>query len=522
MLTSSAFPRLALFLLLTAGALTARAQSVNTVRFSVAGTGSGGVSGRLYPTAGGWLLPGQIAWGSDSNCISLVRLDPALNVTRSRQYRLPVRRTNLSLPVPTPRGLVTGAESSSPTGQALIGFDTAFAVRWSTRLTTNVSLAFLTTHGPDIVVGYPFIPTPSGNTGFTRVWGSAVTGTGWRGRRISGPTTGWRPLRPFAPDATGIHYLTGDTGFPFIKLDTTKVYWSYLLSAGGVEDGAGIPIGAANGDLWVPLTSIPATGQPAQAILCRYDTAGTLLWNRKLAMTNRFLGISTVAELPGGELLIGGSSRVGGGGQSTPILIKLSATGALVRASRWAVMGNASAGAVTDIIRRPGGGYRLFLTTQLTFIDLDANFNGCQFVDETANITVSQATITATPLPLTMTVLPIAAVPQVVRALSPVSYLRSPVCTAVGVEEEAAEAETAALAAWPQPLPRGEELHLTLPAGWLATGTRLTLTSVLGQVVWRGPWAGAVTLPADLPAGVWTLTASNPHGAARHRRLLTE
>ena len=239
-------------------------------------------------------------------------------------------------------------------------------------------------------------------------------------------------------------------------------------------------------------------------------------------MTNRFLAIADVVELPGGELLIGGVARVGGSGASTPILFRLSATGALVWAHRWAAAGGANAGGVTKIVARPGGGYRIFLTTRLTFIDLDANFNGCQFVDETANITVSQATITATPLPLTMTVLPIAAVPQVVRTLSPVSYLRSPVCTAVGVEEEAAEAETAALAAWPQPLPRGEELHLTLPAGWLATGTRLTLTSVLGQVVWRGPWAGAVTLPADLPAGVWTLTASNPHGAARHRRLLTE
>ncbi len=520
MLTSSAFPRLALFFLLTAGALPARAQSVNTVQFSADGPGS--AIGQLYPTAGGWLLPGQIRWGTDSSCLSLVRLDPALNVTRSRQYRLPaLRRGFFSLPVPTRRGLVAGAESSSPRGQAVIGFDTAFAVRWSTLITTGGGLTFLTTHGPDIVVGYPFIPVPSSNSGFTRVWGSAATGTGWRGRRINGPTRGWRPLRPFAPDTSGIHYLTGDVGFPFIKLDTTKVYWSYLLSAGGVQDGGGLPIGAANGDLWVPLTSIPATGQPAQAILCRYDTAGTLLWNRRLAMTNHFLSIGAVAELPGGELLIGGSARVGPGGATTPILFRLSATGALVWAHRWAPAGGASVGAVTDIIRRPGGGYRLVIATQLTFIDLDANFNGCQFVDETANITVSQATITATPLPLTMTPLPIAAVPQAVRALSPVSYLRNSVCTAVGIEEEAAP-ETAALATWPQPLPRGERLHLTLPTGWNAAETRLTLTSALGQLVWRGPWAETVALPPNLPAGVWLLTVTDGRGYTATRRVLTE
>ncbi len=514
------FPRCFFLLLLLVAALTARAQSVNTTQFTVVGTGTGGVIARLFPTAGGWLLPGQIVWRNDSNCVSLVRLDPALNITRARQYRLNTPRTNYSTAVATPRGIIAGGESSSPRGQCLFGFDTAFAVRWSTRITTNVGLAYLTTHGPDIVVGYPFIPVPSSSTGFTRVWGSAVTGTGWRGRRISGPTRGWRTLQPFAPDASGIHYMVGDVGFPFIKLDTTKVYWSYLLSAGGATDRGGLPIAAANGDLWVPMTTIPVTGQPAQAILCRYDTAGTLRWNRRLAMTNRFLSISAVVELSGGELLIGGSSRVGGGGQSTPILIKLSATGALVRASRWAVVGNASAGAVTQIIQRPGGGYRLYLD-QLIFIDLDANLNGCQFVDETANITVSQATITATPLPLTMTPLPITAVPQTVRTLSPVAYIPTTVCTAVGLaEEEAVSTET--LAAWPQPLPRGERLRLALPIGWNAADTRLTLTSALGQVVWQGRWAEAVALPAHLPAGIWLLTATGPRGQRLHYRLLTE
>ncbi|MBC7448010.1 MAG: hypothetical protein H7330_08110 [Hymenobacteraceae bacterium] len=109
------------------------------------------------------------------------------------------------------------------------------------------------------------------------MWGNALTGTGWRGRRITSPTTGWYISTCLAPDSSSIHYLTGQRGVPLIKVDSTTVYWGLLATTGGVVGTLATPIKAANGDLWLPLTNIPVAGQPSEAIICRFDTAGTLL-----------------------------------------------------------------------------------------------------------------------------------------------------------------------------------------------------------------------------------------------------
>ncbi|MBC7448009.1 MAG: hypothetical protein H7330_08105 [Hymenobacteraceae bacterium] len=52
-------------------------------------------------------------------------------------------------------------------------------------------------------------------------------------------------------------------------------------------------------------------------------------------MTNRFLGVMEVRELPTGEVLLAGYARAGGGGKFQPMIFKLTATGALVCAHRW-------------------------------------------------------------------------------------------------------------------------------------------------------------------------------------------
>lgn len=506
--------------LLLLGALPGRAQLVNTVQFTV-GT-RGRPSAYVLPTAGGWLAPGTIQFGTDSNCVSLLRFDPALNITRSRQYRLSLPRTNYGPFVRTPSGLVFRGQVSGT--DCLFSVDSTFAVRWGLQIlpvgmSQGIGLGILVTDAPDRVTGYPILSVVSGATGFTRVWGSAATGTGWRGRMLTSTISNWRVSRALAPDASGIHYLTGDTGAPFIKLDTTKVYWSYLLSAGGTQDGIGTPKAAANGDLWVPMQSIPAGAQSSEIIISRYDTAGNLRWAQQLAQPSRFLGISDIFEMAGGDLLVAGYSRFSPGGKFQPMLFRFTATGTLVWAHRWNVGTQGPVGGVPSLMVLPGGGYRLF-NSDLSFIDLDANFNGCQFVDETANITTRAATITATPLPLMMTPLAITTAPQAIRNRT-FTYTRTLLCSAVGLAEDAA-ATSGGLAAWPQPLPRGTALQLMLPAGWSATDTRLTLTSALGQVVWQGPWAEAVMLPTHLPSGCWTLTATGRAGQRLHRRLLTE
>ncbi len=502
------------------GGLSGHAQTVNTTQFTVAGTGNGGVGARLIPAPGGWLAPGVILFSNDSVSLSFLRFSPSLAITRSRQYRVTgaAPRTNYGPFLNTSRGLLFRGQGSR--ADCIFSLDTTFALRWGVQILPNIGMSILVSHGPDRIVGYPISSTTSGNGAFTRVWGSAVTGTGWRGRRITSTTTGWRIVSALAPDNTGIHYLTGDSRAPFIKLDTTKVYWSYLLSVGGVTDRTGVTKAAANGDLWVTMQSIPATGQPSEVIISRFDTAGTPLWARQIAFPNRYLGLTDLYELPNGDLLLSGYSRTGPGGKFNPMLFKVSATGALLWAHRWDVGTRGPIGGTPSIIPMPNGRFRLF-NSDMSFIDLDANFNGCQFVNETPNISIRTATITTTPLPLTMTPLAITSAPQTLINRS-FTYTSALLCTAVGLTDEAAP-DAEELHVWPQPLPRGAALHLELPADWSAgADTRLTLTSALGQVVWRGEWTDGLTLPNYLPPGCWTLTATNRTGQVLHRRLLTE
>ena len=489
-----------------------RAQTVNTTRFTVAGPGNGRPAAALFPTAGGWLVAGQIVFGNDSNSASVLRLSPALTITRSRHYTAGGRANTGSF-VQTGSGLVFHRQVSN--NDCLFSLDSSFSLRWGRKILPNIGMSILTSHGPNRIVGYPIASVPSSNNSFTRVWGTVSTGAGWRGRRLTSTRSGWRLNRAFAPDTSGVHYLTGDSGSPFIKLDTTKVYWSYLLDAGGPQTTIGQALAAANGNLWVPMYNIPATGVPSTAIICRYDTAGTLLWARQVAMANRYLAFSDLHELPGGDLLISGYLRAGPGGKLQPTLYRFTAAGALVWAHHWNLGTTGPVGGSPSIVPLPGGGFRLF-NSDLAFVDLDANFNGCQFVNITASITVSTPTITATPLPLTMTTIAITTAPQSILSRN-FTYTSAPVCSAVGLREDAA-AESLHL--WPQPLPRGETLRLALPATWQPADTHLTLRSGLGQTVWRGPWAAAVALPTELPAGVWTLTATNARGQRLTRRLI--
>lgn len=322
----------------------------------------------------------------------------------------------------------------------------------------------------------------------------------------------------YAPDQTGVHYLTSSGAQPtLIKLDTTRVHWSYLLNPGGTYAFVGKPRPAANGGFWLPMAVVPAANQPTVGVVCHFDTAGNLLLARKLSHA-RYVGITDVHALPTGGVLLAAYLRVGGGGKIQPMVVKLSASGALEWAHRWNNGTTGPVGGTPTLVPLPGGGFRLF-GDDLTFLDLDANFNGCNFVDETANITIASATITRTPLPLTPLAITFTTGSQALLTRT-VPYTRTALCTTVGLPAEAAS--TAPLTAWPQPLPRGDALHLNLPAGWSAEATRMTLTSALGQVVWNGQGAAVINLPARLPAGVWILTATDDRGRRIYRRLVTE
>ncbi len=504
------------------------AQLINTVRIDPP-AGEGRLAAQLLPTRGGWLAPGTVQWNYDSSNISLVRLAPGLTITRAQQYGWRYRTTFYTSSVATPRGLISSGYSlTTPRWLYVVGFDTTFNQRWGVRITAQRnSLVALVMQGADIVTAYSTTSVVSGNLRFDRLWGSAVTGTGWRGRQIT-TTTNFQVNGTLAHGPAGTHYLTG-RGDPsaygvLVKLDTTKVYWARKVSAGTANEETLLPTAARDGSVWVVQKTQPVAGGPIEQILCRFDTAGNLLTNRRLAVSNRHLEIFSVTELPTGELLLGGSlSVLGATGNRNPLLIKLAANGTVEWVRRWGLpMFNQNGWA--KVVERPGGGYVLAINgfrQNLALMDLDANLTNCQLNDEPAGtLVITPAAVTVTPLVLTMAPYAPTVVPETLRPRT-IPLTRSLVCSVVGTNEDA-PAEDASLTAWPQPLPRGEALRLTLPTGWREAGTRLTLTSALGQVVWRGPWTEAVALPTTLPAGCWTLTATSSAGHRRSHRLLTE
>ena len=532
MLTPFAFlARWGAALLLVAAPLLAPAQLINTVRFDPP-AGAGRLAAQLLPTRGGWLAPGTVQGNYDSSSISLVRLDPGLTITRARQYGWRYRTTFYTSSVATPRGLISSGYSlTSPRWHYVVSFDTIFNQRWGVRIAAQwqSNLVALTMDGGDVVTAYTTTTSIlGGGYRFDRFWGSAVTGTGWRGRQLATLTSNFRVNGTLAHGPAGTHYLTG-RGNPsaygvLVKLDTTKVYWARRVSAGGSNEETLLPTAARNGSVWVVQKTQPVAGGPIEQILCRFDTAGNLLTSRRLAVSNRHLEIFSVTELPTGELLLGGSLTVlGATGNRNPILIKLAANGTVEWMRRW-ILYMINENGWAEVVERPGGGYVLAINgfrQNLAIMDLDANLTSCRLDDEPAGtLVITPTAVTVTPFVLTMTPY----VPTVVPETLPprvIPLTRSLVCSVVGTNEDAS-AEDASLTVWPQPLPRGAALHLALPAGWNAAETRLTLLSALGQTMWRGTAAEAATTLPALPPGVWTLRATNPRGATLYRRLLTE
>ena len=514
-------------------ALAAQAQPLNTVRFTPFALSAQLGLYTLPAPGGGWWLGGTASFRNDSSQFHLTRLGADLQVTRTRQVRVAWRLSSYSHVLATGsavffNGSSIGGGVGFPEGPYVHCLDTAtLATRWGGRFTNAELTTLMAARGADTLEIYMTRrPVSSFFTNLVRAWTDAATGTRWRGREIPFPqnqsprvdgllTEGRRGVQY----AYGKNFINGGGDVTFLmKLDTTKVYWERQIDVIGDDSELDYVGPAANGTLYALFSMqiyTPAV-LPDETILARFDTAGNLLGSRRITATGRYIRLASMAELPNGDVVLAGRWRQGPGSTRHPFLVRLNSAGNVVWARRWN-LGTSAGGAGATLLRRADGRYYLSLTDG-SIAELDANFNACQFVDEPVGAVVTSAgTLTVTPqtLPMTPFVPVLVADPLQNRSLT---LSRSVVCTAVGVSEEKTVAETA-LAAWPQPLPRGEALRVALPAGWHPTETYFTLRSGLGQVVWRGPWAEAVTLPTTLPPGVWTLTAESRAGRL-HRRVV--
>ncbi len=515
-LLASAARWLAAFLL-SAAPLLAPAQLLQTVRFEP-GTSLARVESQFQPApGGGWWFGGAIRYGTDSAHFRLARLGADVRVQRERQARVPSVNGSYTLRL-APTALFVGGfvANGASRGAFVYRLDTTLATQWGGRFTNVTSLRALVPQSADTLVTYMTRSLMSGgNIRLVRAW--TPDDTRWRAKELDFPGPGVPPIQSILPvGRRGVHYLGGAESL--VKLDTTKVYWAKVVAVAGTGalDIQQVAV-AANGDLLALLTAqiVAPTNQPVEAIVARFDTAGNVLSSRRITALGRHIRLWSMVELPGSDLVLAGDWLQGSTLQ--PLMIRLSAAGNVVWSRRWNLSGR---GTRATLVRRAGGRYALSLIDG-SVVELDANFAACQFLDEPAGavtaapelLTVSSQTVSYLPFAPTF-------VPEPLLDRTE-TFTRSLVCSSVvGVAEDAA-AETS-FTAWPQPLPRGAALHLALPTGWRAADTQLTLTSGLGQVVWRGPWAETLKLPAGLPAGVWTLVATAERGQVMRRRLVTE
>ncbi len=517
------FLLVALLIAMIAAPQRAAGQAVNTVRFTPANPLAR--LGIEFQTAagGGWWLGGPVNYGTDSTLCYVARFGANLQLQRGRLARVPTARASYNF-ARNPSALFIGGGSSSAAwpGAFVYCLDTALTSRWGVRFTNITGSRTLVPQGADTVVAYMTRSLGGTQIRLVRAW--TADGTRWRAREIAfagGPA----PLiyGGIAAGRRGVHYVFGrhqnggGSGAALIKLDTTKVYWSQQITAGGDAMEVQGLAPAANGGWWALIRAqiVAPANRPSEVVVARFDTAGNLLSSRRLTAPNRGVRLMSLIELPTGDVVLAGSWQ-SGSGPLNPYLVRLNAAGSLVWARRWNI--TTGTGASATLIRRASGRYGLGLFDG-TVVELDANFNSCQFVEEPAGALVVAAGAVSlsrqalTLLPLTPTFVP---APLLDRNEN---FTRSLVCSALRVAQ-AATAPAPTLAAWPQPLPRGETLRLALPATWQPADTHLTLRSGLGQTVWRGPWAEVVALPTALPAGVWTLTATTARGQRLTRRLI--
>ncbi|MBC7448238.1 MAG: T9SS type A sorting domain-containing protein [Hymenobacteraceae bacterium] len=448
-------------LLLLNFVLPARAQSgfINTYHYAP-GTAAGQASWLLPAPAGraGYVLAGYGRCGFDSSFANVAHLRADLTVRASRAYRLRNALSYVMTASAAPNGyLIGGGANSSGAAAYVASLDTALAPRWSAVFPDLGSaqryVIKVLPRSATEFAAYTY--TDGGDDDRLYALSGKLTGVGFRARQLTptpaGATGRVRVFEGFAPEVRkDRHYLVG-TGRSFpnareqdalvLKLDSSRVRWGKLLDFGRPNEAIYSIITTADGHLVVPVVNYGFAGTINPTIVCKLDTAGNLLWARKVSLPGgASLYLPVVAETLAGELVLAGSDA-----NNDLMIIKLSATGTL----RWARRA-AGSGSILGKLTRTGAGTFVLAGPGFTLTQFDAAGYGCNLVDD--------ATVVATAVPLTVS--PVLNFPFTTTALTPAtlrqtltpraqSLTRSLTCeVVVGLP---AEARQNVLAVYPNP-----------------------------------------------------------------------
>lgn len=370
--------------------------------------------GRLLPwpgTPGGYLLAGYGRFGYDSAFMNLGRLSPSLTVLHHRDYRLDIPLSYVfTASLQAGSCLVGGATSSSFGGSSpyVVCTDTLFARRWGVKFTNlGYSQRYVIKLLPNRANEFAaYTYTDGGDDEAMYRLSGKLTGAGFRGRLMTPTTSGGR-VRVFDGIPTGVrpdqHYLVG-TGriFPgsnlmdglILKVDSSRVRWGKLLHFGLDFEAINGIAPTTDGKLVVTIVNYGLAGPTYPTVVCKLDTAGHLLWSKRLALPSGSLFLSLVAETAQQELVL-----VGVDATYALVIVKLSAAGNLI----WTRRSITTPGIPNQLLRSPGGSF-LLVSQGYRLTQFDAGGNGCDLVPEpTLTIADAAATATVTDFPMTLT-----------------------------------------------------------------------------------------------------------------------
>lgn len=470
--------------------------SLNT--YTYAPGASAGQSAFLLPVPAGhsgYLLAGYGRFGFDSSFANVAYLRPNLTVRVHRDYRLRLALSYVMTAgaMPFNRGYMLGGGASSTGAQPYVAsLDTALAPRWSV-VFTNLGSAqryvvkVLPRSGTEFAA-YSY--TDGGDDDRLYALSGKLTGGGFRGRQLTPAPAGAigrvRVFEGIAPEARrDRHYLVG-TGRVFpnpremdglvMKLDSNRVRWGKVLDFGRPNEAVYSVIATADGNLVAPVVNYGFAGTINPTIVCKLDTAGTLLWAREISLGGGSLYLPLVAETLTGELVLAGSDA-----NNALVLVKLSATGTLIWARRTANTGTI----VGQLTRTPAGTF-LLAGPGYTITQFDGTGNGCNLIPE-PTVAVATLPVTGSPVinfPFTTTAFAPTTLPQTLLPRAQ-PLTRGTACVAVGLAEE--NAIPVPLTAWPNPATG--RVHLT----GLSAAADVLVLDAQGRVVRRQP------LPASSP-----------------------
>ena len=465
---------------------------------------------------GGSLLSGFAKYGTDSCLISLVFLNDSDEIVSHREFNTATDFDFASHVVPVPNGFLIGGKSSDPSffHPQLIKTDLNGNVMWA-KYFDNTSywqgqIIRIIPNGSNYSM-YTFAETPFND--FYRIETDAA-GSSFSGWQYM-PDTGMS-FRVFDAEQmfnSSSHILCGHGNFNsastrgglLMKVSTGGVQWAKHITAGGDFKNDIVDVTtSSDGHSYSLFVCENIPGNQYSTIVLKFDSLGNKVWAKQLALGTLTLNGSSIIESDAHDFYVASYDNL-----LVAYLSKLDASGNLVWTHKWSPSQTGGASAL-KLFKDDGGNivFTGMLDSSYFVSRLDANGNGCNFVNSTA-ISVSNVTPVITNITFTTSAFVPATVNET-NVYSSFSLTENILCGGVGISEMD-EAQT--LTVYPNPV-RGE-LKIRNEELKIQTAIEISVYDLLGEkltTAWptaKSQKQGASLDVSSLSPGVYFLQLSD-------------